>query len=129
MGERMNKRILLGIMAGVCAGVLLTSPVRAEYCSNITKSIRGYSVVGLEVMKETLHASGYSTALSGNVTAKWWTTDKCYFPNNIINEITWTEKVPNGEYACGSFKLIVGINSPWGIVSLKQNTYTLKILF
>ena len=129
MTTRRGRSAILFIVAAMGISVFFPSSVRAEYCSNITKSKVGYSLVGLEVLRQTLHASGYSTATSGCVTAKWWTTDRCYFPNSIQNERTWTEKIPNGEYACGSFGLIVGINSPWGVVSLKQNTYYLKILF
>ena len=110
-------------------GIIFAAPVKAEYCSNITRSITGYNIFGNLVMKETLHASGYSTALTGQVTAKWLTTDRCYFPNDIQQEITWTEKVSNGEYAWGSFKVVVGINSPWGVVNLSQKTYSMNILF
>lgn len=110
-------------------GIMLASPVRAEYCSNITRSVTGYNMFGSLVMKETLHASGYSTALSGDVTAKWLSTDRCYLPNDIQNEVTWTEAIYHGEYAWGSFKVVVGINSPWGVVTLSQKTYSMKILF
>lgn len=121
--------IIFAIGFMFCLNVIFSGLIKAEYCENITKSKLGYNIFGNVVMIETLHASGYSSALTGQVTSKWLTTDRCYFPNNIIEERTWVSSVSNGQYANGSFKVVLGVNSPWGIVNLSQKTYYLSILF
>ena len=116
----------------VLAGLLLvgnTVGAKAAYYDDETLTWRGYSAVGLNVVTETLHASGYSTSSSGNVTDVWLTTDRCYICNEISNESTWTAKHPVGEYAKGSFKVKIGVPSPWGTIGTSGTTKTLSILF
>ncbi len=91
--------------------------------------IEGYCTLNILVLKETLHADGYSTTTSGDVTDLWLTTDVCIFPNNVENERTWTAYHPNGEYAKGSFNNKIGIPSPWGAVGVSTSTEYLSILF
>lgn len=109
-------------------GILLASPVRAEYCS-LQKSALGYSPTGILVLKETLHATGYSYSQSGQVGALWLTTDKCWWPNIVSEEKTWVGPAYNGEYAYGQFKVSAGINSPWGVVSIFRKTHVLRLYF
>lgn len=109
-------------------GVFLASPISAQYCS-LQKSAMGYSSVGVLVLKETLHATGYSYSQSGYVSSMWLTTDRCWWPNVVSEERTWTAPAYNGEYAYGSFKVSAGINSPWGVVSLFQKTHVLRLYF
>ena len=116
--------IVLGIFLSVSV-----SSASATYYSDVQVTAKGYSLAGILVIQETLHADGTSTATTGNVTDVWLTTDRCWFPNNIINEKTWTAYHPNGEYAKGSFKNAIGIPSPWGAIGMSQSTQYLSILF
>lgn len=103
--------------------------VSAAYYKDYRNTWKGYSAVGLNVVTETLHASGYSTSTSGSVTDVWLTTDRCYIFNEVADEKTWTSKHPCGEYARGSFKVKIGIPSPWGTIGTSGTTHTLSILF
>lgn len=128
----MSKKVLKKIAVMAMAGVLLLGSVmsvNAAYYGNVTNTWRGYSLFGINVVTETLHASGYSTSSSGSVTDVWLTTDRCYIFNEVADEKTWTAKCPYGEYAKGSFKVKVGVPSPWGTVGTSGTTYTLTILF
>ncbi|WRP06305.1 hypothetical protein U9J35_21025 [Rossellomorea aquimaris] len=125
------KKKLFGFIsfAMVFSFLVGTVSTEAAFYSNRTTSINGYSLAGILVVKETLHADGYSYSSSGDVTDVWLTTDKCWFPNNIESEKTWKAAHPYGEYAKGSFKNIVGVPSPWGAVGISQSTQYMSILF
>lgn len=118
----------------LAASLLLTgvSSVKAldwGYFEDRKVSMEGKSLVGLVVVKETLHASGYTYETWGEVTDVWLTTDRCYILNEITDEKTWTAKHPCGEYAKGSFKAKIGVPTPWGTVGTSGSTHTLSILF
>lgn len=123
-----GRSFLIASLLILGVGVFMASPVSAQYCS-LQKSALGYSTVGVLVLKETLHATGYSYSQSGYVSAMWLTTDRCWWPNIVSEERTWKGPAYNGEYAYGSFKVSTGINSPWGVVSLFQKTHVLRLYF
>ncbi len=128
----MRKKILTKIATMVLGGAVLLGnvmSVNAAYIADEKVTWKAYSLVGLNVVTETLHASGYSTSLSGDVTEVWLTTDRCYIFNEVADEKTWTAKHPYGEYAKGSFKVKVGVPSPWGTIGTSGTTHTLSILF
>lgn len=124
----LGRSLVLTTLLILGVGVFLASPVSAGYCS-LQKSALGYSTAGVLVLKETLHATGYSYSQSGYVSSMWLTTDRCWWPNVVSGETTWKGPAYNGEYAYGSFKVSTGINSPWGVVSLFQKTHVLRLYF
>lgn len=122
----------LGICALVMTICFITTfgtPAKAAFYSDVTTSVQGYSVVGILVVQETLHADGYSSSSYGEVTDLWLTTDRCWFPNNVENERTWKAYYPTGQYAKGSFNNVIGVPSPWGAVGLGSSTQYMSILF
>lgn len=126
--NRMLKLCLsLALTVGMVSGIGISA--KAAFYANRTSTISGYSLVGILVVQETLHADGYSTVGSGQVTDLYLTTDRCWFPNNIANERTWKAAYPTGEYAKGSFNNVIGIPSPWGAVGLGTTTQVMSILF
>lgn len=127
-----SKKLLKKVTVMAMTGVLLLGNIMSEnaaYYDNYKLSWKGYSAVGLNVVTETLHASGYSYSSSGSVTDVWLTTDRCYIFNEVTDEKTWTSKHPNGEYAKVSFKVKIGVPSPWGTIGTSGTTRTLSILF
>lgn len=125
----MKSKKIVSLILAVTMIMASVISVHAKYYSNLTVSWNGYSLVGLNVVKETLHASGYSYSSSGKVTDVWLTTDRCYITNEVTDEMTWTATHPVGEYARGSFKVKIGIPSPWGTIGTSGTTHTLSILF
>lgn len=128
----MSKKLLRVVAILMIVGTLLVGSLTSAYAAyyeNLTVSMKGYSLVGLNVVTETLHASGYSTDTSGDVTDVWLTTDRCYVLNEVTDEKTWTAAHPVGEYAKGSFKVKIGVPTPWGTVGTSGTTHTLTILF
>jgi hypothetical protein len=82
-----GRSFLIASLLILGVGVFMASPVSAQYCS-LQKSALGYSTVGVLVLKETLHATGYSYSQSGYLSAMWLTTDRCWWPNIVSEERT-----------------------------------------
>lgn len=121
-----KKAAVLAVVSVLLVGNVIGA---SAYYASLSTTWKGYSAAGLNVVTETLHATGDRTSTTGEVYDVWLTTDRCYILNEVFNEITWTAKHPLGEYAKGSFKVKVGIPTPWGTVGTSGTTYTLSILF
>ena len=105
--------------------LLFTGKVNAGYVSKSTGT-NGYSLVGLNVLNVTFHASGYSYANSGSVSNMYF-TDWSQWSKTISNRLPWKLHVPCGRGANGSILIGVRVNSPWGAVNLwgGQHYYSL----
>lgn len=57
--KKIGRNILSITLLFLGLSIFLAVPVRAQYCS-LQKSALGYSQAGVLVLKETLHATGYS---------------------------------------------------------------------
>lgn len=90
--------------------------------------LEGYSLVGLNVLNVTFHASGYSYSYSGSVSNMYF-TDWAWFPNTISNRSTWKSSIPYGQRANGTVQMGVGVNSPWGAVNLWGGQYYFSLDF
>ena len=125
----MKHKIMKKIVAVVFTILLLTfsSQVYAGYVSK-SSYLEGYSLVGLNVLNVTFHASGYSYSYSGSVSNMYF-TDWAWFPNTISNRSTWKSSIPYGQRANGTVQIGVGVNSPWGAVNLWGGQYYFSLDF
>ena len=108
-------KITLVMLTGMII-LLFTGKVNAGYISQSTGT-NGYSLVGLNVLNVTFHASGYSYTYSGSVSNMYF-TDWAWWPNTISNRSTWKSYIPCGRGANGSILIGVRVNSPCGAVNL-----------
>lgn len=124
IGHGKKIKITLVMLTGMII-LLFTGKVNAGYISQSTGT-NGYSLVGLNVLNVTFHASGYSYTNSGSVSNMYF-TDWAWWPNTISNRSTWKSHIPYGQRANGSVLIGVGVNSPWGAVNLwgGQHYYSL----
>ena len=121
---KVNLVIILMIMAVI--GITIRTDA-AYY--DIQKTDSWNCIWGFEVVRVTLHASGYIESSYGRVTNHWMTVDKCYMPNYIEGEKTWVTEFYNGERAYGSYKLKMGVPSPWGVIGNSGTTHTMYLSF
>lgn len=128
MKTKANKLIMkVSVFAIMLTALLRPMSVEASWMRK-SQTLIGKSLVGLKVVQVDFYAEGYSYTNSGKVTDKWF--DTWYiFPNTVSAVSTWTASHPRGEYARGSVRIGVGINSKYGVIGLAGGTKTFSILF